>query len=85
MAELHVRSLPQELYEQLHALATAEGRSMSAQAVVLLRRSLQPDGEQPARTQAAVERLREIRRRSPLLAGMPTAELLVRVDRDHAG
>lgn len=58
---------------------------MSAEVVVLLRRSLQPEDDQAAKQRAAIERLREIRRRSPLPAAEESAERLVREDRDLAG
>jgi plasmid stability protein len=41
MATLHVRNVPDELYEGLRANAAFEGRSIGAQAVELLRRALQ--------------------------------------------
>lgn len=40
MATLHVRNVPDELYEALRANAAVEGRSIGAQAVVLLQRAL---------------------------------------------
>jgi plasmid stability protein len=40
MATLHVRNVPEELYEELRALADREGRSIGAEAVALLRRAL---------------------------------------------
>lgn len=46
MATLHVRNVPEELYEQLRARAEANGRSIGAEAVVLLAGGL---GEQPRR------------------------------------
>ncbi len=82
MAELHVRNLPPELHERLREQATADGRSMSAEAIVLLQEALRRVGTQPAGQRIAMERLREIRRRSRLPDGMPPAEKLVREDRD---
>jgi hypothetical protein len=40
MATLHVRNVPDELYEQLRAAAEEDGRSIGAQATVLLRGAL---------------------------------------------
>jgi plasmid stability protein len=37
MATLHVRNVPDELYEQLRAAAEQDGRSIGAEAVALLR------------------------------------------------
>jgi plasmid stability protein len=83
MAELHVRNIPPDLLERLREQARAEGRSMSAEAVVLLRRAMHSTTSDASR-QAAIDRLSEIRRRSRLPAGAPSAEQLVRADRDAA-
>ncbi len=40
MATLYVRNVPSDLYEQLKERASAEWRSIAAEAVVLLRRAL---------------------------------------------
>src|SRR3954469_4995510 len=40
MATLHVRNVPDELYEDLRALAEREGRSIGAEAIALLRGAL---------------------------------------------
>lgn len=82
MPELHVRNLSRELHERLREQAIADGRSMSAEAIVLLQQALQSVGDQPARQRAAIERLREIRRRSWLPEEVSPAEQLVREDRD---
>lgn len=84
MPELHVRNISPELHERLREQAIADGRSMSAEAIVLLQAALQPVGDQPARQRAAIERLREIRQRSQLPDEVPPAEQLVREDRDMA-
>ena len=82
MSELHVRNVPPELHERLREQAAFEGRSMSAQAIALLRQALQPTVDQSARQQAAIERLQEIRQRNRLPDGPAPSELLVREDRD---
>lgn len=82
--ELHVRNLPAELHERLREQAAVDGRSMSAEAVVLLRQALQSTGDRPATQRAAIARLQEIRHRSPLPVDAPPAERLVREDRDMA-
>lgn len=58
---------------------------MSSEVIAILRRALQPGGDQHAKQRAAIERLLEIRRRSLLPAEAPPAEQLVREDRDLAG
>lgn len=85
MPELHVRNLPVELHERLRAQAVVDGRSMSAEAIALLRQALLPAGARQAGQRAAVDRLQEIRRRSRLPPGAPSAEQLVREDRDTPG
>jgi plasmid stability protein len=59
MQTLHVRSVPDELYDRLRALAQYEQRSLSAQVIVLLDRAL--ENETNAQEQAQL--LAEIRRR----------------------
>lgn len=83
IAELHVRNIPDELHDRLRERATTDGRSMSSEAVAILKHALL-EGERSARHQAAVEQLREIRQRTRPTAEMPTAEDMVREDRDNA-
>jgi len=40
MTSLQVRNIPEDLYEALRAAADEEGRSLSAQTVAILKRSL---------------------------------------------
>jgi plasmid stability protein len=46
MATLHVRNVPDDLYERLRDAASAENRSIGAQAVALIREGLFWRGEQ---------------------------------------
>ena len=85
MPDLHIRNLPIELHEQLRARSAAEGRSMPAEAIVLLRQALASTSSQTAQRHSAIARLREIQQRTRLTAGAPSAEQLVREDRDAAG
>lgn len=56
---------------------------MSAEAIAIMKPALQPGSSEPsARQQAAIGRLDEIRSRTQLAAPEPTAEQLVREDRD---
>jgi len=59
MTTLHVRSVPEELYEQIRQLAQARQRSLSAQVITLLERAV---AEESQREQQA-ELLASIRRR----------------------
>jgi plasmid stability protein len=46
MATLHVRNVPDELYEELRSAAAADGRSIGAEAAVLLRAALRQRGDE---------------------------------------
>lgn len=85
MAGLHVRNLPPELRERLREQALDEGRSMSSEAIVLLRQALTNSDDRPARQRSAIDRLREHQRNHRLPADAPLAEELVREDRDAVG
>ncbi len=83
MTELHVRNLPPEVHMWLRQRAEAEGRSMSAEAVAILRSALQ--GAQPGAGRGqAIDRLRAIRQRAHLGADARLAEELVREDRERS-
>lgn len=78
MANLHVRSVPEELYEQLRGLAQSEQRSLSAQVVAMLDRAV--DAERRRKDQAQL--LTAIRRRrfTPA-ANAPDSVTLLHEDR----
>ncbi|MGH3963472.1 MAG: FitA-like ribbon-helix-helix domain-containing protein [Pseudonocardiaceae bacterium] len=84
MAELHVRNLPPEVHLWLRQRAQAQGRSMSAEAIAILRAALQ-DAQSGAGRSQAIDRLRAIRQRAHLGADAPLAEELVRADRERSG
>ncbi len=80
MATLHVRSIPDVLYEQLKALAATENQSLSAEVVMLLRRAV--DGQQRrANQQIIIEKMR--RRRFVPQTNMPDSVMLLREDRER--
>jgi plasmid stability protein len=81
MAELHVRGIPPELHERLRERASAEGRSLSAEVVAILRRVLDPPATGSQRSDA-IDRLRRIQAQNRLAPGDRPAEDLVREDRD---
>jgi plasmid stability protein len=83
MAELHVRNLPPEVHLWLRRRAQAQGRSMSAEAVAILRAALQGTQSGAGRNQA-IDRLRAIRHRAHLGADARLAEELVREDRERS-
>jgi plasmid stability protein len=55
MATLHVRNVPDELYEELRAAAEADGRSIGAEATHLLRRALGDRVDRTSRVREALE------------------------------
>ena len=80
MATLHVRNVPDEIYERLRERAEASNRSLSAEVVVLLRGAL--DDRRPSQREV----LDEIRRRRffrPADVGAPDSTTLLREDRDR--
>jgi len=81
MPTLYVRNVPSELYEQLRHEAAAARRSLGAEAIELLRRSLR------ARSGISLDQFLEdadrIRAKHSLPAGSPTAAELIREDRDR--
>jgi plasmid stability protein len=77
VATLHVRNVPDELYEALRARAESEERSINAVAITILREALSPvDAE------AMIEDLRRFRARTKLPEGALAPEEIIRRDRD---
>ena len=75
---LHVRNVPDELYERIRRHAQVQNRSISAQVIVLLNRAL----DEVVSSQSDV--LTNIRRRRffrPSEAGAPDSTALLREDR----
>ncbi|HWN44196.1 MAG TPA: hypothetical protein VNW71_18375 [Thermoanaerobaculia bacterium] len=80
MATLHVRNVPDEIYQRLREKAEASNRSLSAEVVVLLRGVL--DDRKPSQREV----LDEIRRRRsfrPADLGAPDSTTLLREDRNR--
>ena len=80
MPTLHVRSVPEDLYNQLRSLAQVKQRSLSAQVVAMLERALEAEAQQQqqARLLDTIHR----RRFMPPAAAPDSAELL-REDRQR--
>jgi plasmid stability protein len=80
MATLHVRNLPDDLYERLRRRAREERRSISAEVISLLDTGLA--GRSPSRQEIleSVERRRSFR---PADAGAPDVVTLLREDRER--
>jgi plasmid stability protein len=77
MATLHVRNVPEDVYEALRAHARSEGRSINAATIALLREALTP-----ADAEALIEDLRRFRARTKLPEGALAPEEIIRRDRD---
>jgi antitoxin FitA len=78
MNTLHVRSVPDELYERLQKLAHAKNRSLSAQVITMLARAI--EDEERRKKQAEV--LTSIqRRRFKVPQNAPSSLELLREDR----
>lgn len=78
MATLHVRSVPEDLYERLQKLAQTQNRSLSAQVIILLSQALQE--EESRKRQSKL--LADIRRRRFVLPrNAPDSVELLREDR----
>lgn len=84
MAELHVRNLPPEIHLWLRQRAEAQGRSMSAEAVAILRTVLEGTQSRSGRRDA-IDQLRAIRQRTHTGPQTGHAEDLVRADRERSG
>jgi antitoxin FitA len=80
---LHVRNVPPEVYEALRARAAREGRSMNAEVISILRRSLASRRD----PEDVIADLRRFRGRVQLPPDAPLPEDLIRQDRDagHGG
>jgi antitoxin FitA len=81
MPTLYVRNVPSELYERLRREAAAARRSLGAETIELLRRSLAPT------RRVSLEQLLQdadrIRAQHSLAPRSPTAAELIRDDRER--
>ena len=78
MPNIHVRNVPEELYEALRARASREGRSMNAEVIAILRRALASRRD----PEDVIADLRRFRERVRLPDDAPPPEELIREDRD---
>lgn len=82
MAILQVRDVPDDLYENLSAIAKEENRSISQETIVLLKNALNLKTERIAKRNsilAEIENLKPLEKRK----GLPNPEDLIREDRDR--
>ena len=80
MPILHVRNVPEELYEQIQRRAESEQRSISAEVVDLLRAALNQAERPQARILEGIRRRRFYR---PADFGAPDSVALLREDRER--
>ncbi len=80
MSTLHVRSVPEELYERVNQLAKSSSRSLSAQVVTMLYDALETE-ERRLMTGQALSAIR--RRRFTLPTDSAGSEQLLREDRQR--
>lgn len=80
MSILHVRNVPQELYEQIQQMADAKHRSLSAQVVTLLEQAVKQEQarQAQAKTLAGIRRRRLAQTANP---AAPDSASLLREDR----
>ncbi len=82
MATLYVENVPDELYESLRARARANRRSISAETLSLLEQVL-PTPSEVRRRAAFYQRVRRLRTRKAMTTTGPSAEELLREDRQR--
>lgn len=80
MATLHVRNIPDRLYERIRERAEASSRSLSAEVVILLGRALEDKGSSVGELLTEISRRRRFR---PAAVGLPDSTTLLREDRDR--
>ena len=80
MATLHVRNVPDDLYDRLRRQAKTQRRSLSAEVVTLLRWALDGSERTPEQILAAI---RQRPRFSPAGVGAPDSTTLLREGRDR--
>ena len=81
MPILHVRNVPEEMYAELKARAQSEGRSLSAQVLIMLEQALRQPARSPSEVLAALDARRH--RFSPRKVGAPSSTELLRQDRSR--
>jgi len=80
MSVLHVRNVPESLYERLRRRAEAQRRSLSAEVITLLTRALEEEGQSPEATLAAIRSRRFFH---PDGVGAPDSTTMLREDRER--
>jgi plasmid stability protein len=83
MATLYVENVPEAVYKGLRERARKNRRSIAAEVIELLEKSV-PTAEELQRRRGFVARLKNISTQAPLSPGpFPSAEEMVREDRER--
>lgn len=80
MATLHVRNVPDSLYERIREQAESQNRSLSAEVIMLLHRAMADVEEDQGDILARIRRRRSF---TPSAVGAPDSLTLLREDRDR--
>jgi plasmid stability protein len=78
MATLYVRNVPTHVYEALQARAAKTGRSLNAEAVAILDDATQKERDY----EEVMRKIEQLARKIDLAPEAPTAQELIRRDRD---
>jgi plasmid stability protein len=78
MSILHVRNIPDELYDRIRQRARAQNRSISAEVIILLDRALAEAERSQSDVLAGIQRRRAF---YPAQAGAPDSTTLLHEDR----
>lgn len=80
MATLHVRNVPDELYDRLRQQAEEKNRSLSAEVIMLLDSALDENRQKQA---DLLDRMRRRRFFRPAAVGAPSSTVFLREDRER--
>jgi plasmid stability protein len=80
MSTLHVRNVPDDLYDRIQRRARAQGRSITAEVVSLLERAIEETENLQHEVLAGIRRRRFF---SPSEVGAPDSTTLLREDRQR--
>lgn len=80
MATLHVRNVPDELYDRLRLQAEEKNRSLSAEVIILLDSALETNRQKQTEI---LDRIRRRRFFQPSAVGAPDSTTFLRQDRER--
>lgn len=81
MPLLQVRDIPEDLYDTLSKVATAENRSIAQETVVLLKKALNFQQERLSRRKQVLEEIKALKHQNT--DSFPNPADLIREDRDR--